>query len=70
MQEWLTQIWEKLHRTILFLTRDVEEAIFLSNCVFNMTARPGKIKSQIDIPLERPRDCEIKATESFLNLKK
>jgi NitT/TauT family transport system ATP-binding protein len=70
MQELLTQIWEELHKTILFVTHDVEEAIFLSDRVFIMTARPGKIKAEIDIPLERPRSYEIKATESFLNLKK
>ncbi len=70
MQELLTQIWEELHKTILFVTHDVEEAIFLSDRVFIMTARPGKIKAEIGIPLERPRSYEIKATESFLNLKK
>jgi NitT/TauT family transport system ATP-binding protein len=70
MQELLTQIWEELHKTILFVTHDVEEAIFLSDRVFVMTARPGKIKAEIDISLERPRNYEIKATESFLNLKK
>lgn len=70
MQELLTQVWEELHKTILFVTHDVEEAIFLSDRVFIMTARPGKIKAEIDIPLERPRSYEIKATESFLNLKK
>jgi NitT/TauT family transport system ATP-binding protein len=70
MQELLTQIWEELHKTILFVTHDVEEAIFLSDRVFIMTARPGKIKAEIDISLERPRSYEIKATESFLNLKK
>jgi NitT/TauT family transport system ATP-binding protein len=70
MQELLTQIWEELHKTILFVTHDVEEAIFLSDRVFIMTARPGKIKAEIDIPLERPRSYEVKATESFLNLKK
>jgi len=70
MQELLTQIWEELHKTILFVTHDVEEAIFLSDRVFIMTARPGKIKAEIDISLERPRSYEIKATEAFLNLKK
>ena len=70
MQELLTQIWEELHKTILFVTHDVEEAIFLSDRVFMMTARPGKIKAEIDIPLERPRSYEIKATEPFLSLKK
>ena len=70
MQELLTQVWEELHQTILFVTHDVEEAIFLSDRVFVMTARPGKIKAEIDIRLGRPRSYEIKATEGFLNLKK
>jgi NitT/TauT family transport system ATP-binding protein len=70
MQELLTQVWEELHKTILFVTHDVEEAIFLSDRVFVMTARPGKIKAEIVIPLERPRNYELKATEAFLNLKK
>jgi len=70
MQELLTQVWEDLHKTILFVTHDVEEAIFLSDRVFVMTARPGKIKAEIPILLERPRSYEMKATESFLNLKK
>jgi len=69
MQELLTQVWEELHKTILFVTHDVEEAIFLSDRVFVMTARPGKIKAEIDIPLGRPRNYEMKATQSFLDLK-
>jgi NitT/TauT family transport system ATP-binding protein len=70
MQELLTQVWEELHQTILFVTHDVEEAIFLSDRVFVMTARPGRIKAEIDIPLERPRSYELKSTEAFLRLKK
>ncbi|MCX5918087.1 MAG: ABC transporter ATP-binding protein [Deltaproteobacteria bacterium] len=45
------------------------EAIFLSDRVFVMTARPGKVKAEIDIPLPRPRSYELKSTEAFLNLK-
>jgi NitT/TauT family transport system ATP-binding protein len=52
------------------VTHDVEEAIFLSDRVFVMTARPGKIKAEIDIPLGRPRNYETKSTDAFLNLKK
>ncbi len=70
MQELLTQVWEELHKTILFVTHDVEEAIFLSDRVFVMSARPGKIKAEIEVALPRPRSYEIKATEAFLNLKK
>jgi NitT/TauT family transport system ATP-binding protein len=69
MQELLTQVWEELHKTILFVTHDVEEAIFLSDRVFVMTARPGRIKAEIEIPLKRPRTYEMKATEAFSNLK-
>jgi len=70
MQELLTQVWEELHKTILFVTHDVEEAIFLSDRVFVMTARPGKIKAEIHIPLDRPRSYEVKDTQAFLDLKK
>ncbi len=70
MQELLTQVWEELHKTILFVTHDVEEAIFLSDRVFVMTARPGKIKAEIDVALGRPRNYEMKATEAFFELKK
>ena len=70
MQELLTQIWEEFHQTILFVTHDVEEAIFLSDRVFVMTARPGRIKAEIDVPLERPRQYEMKSSETFLHLKK
>ena len=70
MQEFLTQMWEDLHKTILFVTHDVEEAIFLSDRVFVMTARPGKTKAEIEIPLDRPRSYELKATETFLKLKR
>jgi len=69
MQDLLTQVREELHKTILFVTHDVEEAIFLSDRVFIMTARPGKIKAEIDVPLERPRNYALKATEAFLALK-
>jgi NitT/TauT family transport system ATP-binding protein len=70
MQELLTQVWEEFHKTILFVTHDVEEAIFLSDRVFVMTARPGRIKAEIDVPLERPRSYELKSSETFLRLKK
>jgi ABC-type nitrate/sulfonate/bicarbonate transport system ATPase subunit len=70
MQELLTQIWEEFHKTILFVTHDVEEAIFLSDRVFVMTARPGRIKAEIAIPLERPRSYELKSSDTFLQLKK
>jgi ABC-type nitrate/sulfonate/bicarbonate transport system ATPase subunit len=69
MQHLLLRIWDETACTVLFVTHDVEEAIFLSDRVFVMTARPGRIKAEIEIPLPRPRSYELKATEEFLRLK-
>jgi ABC-type nitrate/sulfonate/bicarbonate transport system ATPase subunit len=69
MQELLTDVWEELHKTILFVTHDVEEAIFLSDRVFVMTARPGRIKAEIAVTLPRPRTYAMKTSETFLRLK-
>jgi ABC-type nitrate/sulfonate/bicarbonate transport system ATPase subunit len=70
MQEWLLSIWEDDHRTILFITHDIEEAIFLSDRVLMMSARPGRIKGEIEIDLPRPRDHNIVTTPRFTELKK
>jgi len=70
MQEWLLGIWEKDHRTIIFITHDIEEAIFLSDRVLMMSARPGVIKDEIEIDLGRPRDHRIVTTPRFTELKK
>ncbi|MEJ5376706.1 MAG: ABC transporter ATP-binding protein [bacterium] len=69
MQELLLQIWEELHKTILFVTHDVEEAVFLSDRIFVMTARPGRIKAVLEVPLARPRDYQVKASPEFLRIK-
>ncbi len=70
MQEWLLNIWERDHRTIIFITHDIEEAVFLSDRVLMMSARPGRIKGEIDIDLPRPRDHSIVTTARFTEYKK
>jgi ABC-type nitrate/sulfonate/bicarbonate transport system ATPase subunit len=55
MQELLLEVWESQRSTVLFVTHDVEEAILLSDRVFVMTARPGRIKAVVEINLPRPR---------------
>ena len=70
MQEWLLSIWEKDHRTILFITHDIEEAVFLSDRVLMMSARPGRIKGEVAVDLPRPRDHTIVTTARFTDLKK
>jgi NitT/TauT family transport system ATP-binding protein len=68
MQELLTRIWEKHRLTVLFITHDVEEAVYLSDRVAVMTNRPGRIKTVVPINLERPRRYEMVATPEFQSL--
>lgn len=69
MQELLLKVWEETRKTILFVTHDVEEAVFLGDTVYVMTARPGRLKARIPVPLARPRSFEIKNARAFLELK-
>ncbi|HJV68734.1 ABC transporter ATP-binding protein [Ideonella sp.] len=65
MQELLTNMWQQTQLSVLFITHDIEEAIFLSEKVYVMTARPGRIKAEIPIPLPRPRTPEMTASPTF-----
>ena len=68
MQEILTNMWQQLRLSVLFITHDIEESIFLSDKVYVMTARPGRIKAEIPIPLPRPRTPEMTASPTFMAL--
>ena len=70
MQAWLLGIWEKDHRTVIFITHDIEEAIFLSDRILTMSARPGRIKGEVAIDLPRPRDHTIVTRPRFTELKR
>lgn len=65
MQELLTRVWEEHKITVLFVTHDVEEAVFVSDRVVVMTNRPGKIKEEIPIDLPRPRAHEMLSSPEF-----
>src|SRR5665648_4212 len=69
MQEILLKAWDESKKTILFITHDVEESIFLADSVYVMTARPGCLKENIPVNLPRPRDYSIKNSTEFLSLK-
>lgn len=56
MQEWLLHQWEHFHKTILFITHDVEEAVFLSQKIFVIQDRPFSTMEQVEVPLSYPRD--------------
>jgi NitT/TauT family transport system ATP-binding protein len=60
MQEELTRLWERTGKTIVFVTHDIEEAVFLGDRVVVLSARPGRIREDIKIDLPRPRTLEIK----------
>ena len=66
MQRWLLDVWQRHRRTVLFITHDIEEAIFLGDRVLVMTARPGHIKLELPIDLGRPRDPRAVASAEFL----
>ena len=69
MQELLLSVWQQLKPTIIFVTHDIDEAIFLANTIYVMSARPGRIQQKIDVPLARPRTVADTASESFSALK-
>jgi NitT/TauT family transport system ATP-binding protein len=70
MQELLLNIWEHSHKTVLFITHDVDEAILLGDRVYVMTARPGRIKEVIEIGIPRPRSVDVLTSEPFMKLKR
>jgi ABC-type nitrate/sulfonate/bicarbonate transport system ATPase subunit len=69
MQEWLLQLWSDFGKTVLFVTHDVEEAIYLSDEVHVMGTRPGRIISTIPVTLPRPRLRTSALTPEFIALK-
>jgi len=69
MQELLLGIWEADNKTVLFVTHDIEEAIFLASRVIVMSARPGRIKADIPVDLPHPRHYTMKTTPEFSALK-
>ena len=70
MQRWLLDVWERHRRTILFITHDVDEAIFLGDRVLVMTARPGRVKLERRVDLPRPRGADLVLSPEFIALKR
>ena len=69
MQELLLALWEAERKTVLFVTHDIEEAIFMANRVVVMSARPGRIKAEVAVDLPHPRHYTVKTTPAFSALK-
>jgi len=70
MQEMLLDVWEREHRTVVFVTHDVEEAVFMADRVVVMSRRPGRVLADIAVTLPRPRDYEVLTTSEFASIKR
>jgi NitT/TauT family transport system ATP-binding protein len=70
MGELLLEVWEKAAKTVLFVTHDIDEALFLGDRVLVMTARPGRIREEIRVPLPRPRHADLLTAPEFVALKR
>ena len=66
MQEELQRIWQQTRKTVLFVTHDIDEAVYLGDRVVVFTARPGEIKAELSISLPQPRNIEVKKSPEFL----
>ncbi len=70
MQQWLLEVWAAERRTVLFVTHDVDEALFLSDRVLIMGARPGRIVAELAVDLPRPRTVEQMTSPAFVDRKR
>jgi len=70
MQTWLLQVIEKIKPSVLFITHDIEEAIYLSDRIYVLTDRPAQIKEEVQISLPKPREREIITSPQFNQFKR
>ncbi len=69
IHQWVMGLWKSLRKTIVLVTHDVDEAVFLSDRVYVMTARPGTMKVVREIDLDRPRSLDVVTAPEFVALK-
>ena len=70
MQENLLEIWQEFHNTVVFVTHDIDEAVFLSDRIVVMSASPGRIIAEIEVNLPRPRGQDLITSPEFVALKR
>ena len=69
MQQWLLDLWEQYKRTILFITHNIEEALFLSDRIFIISKNPARIINEVIVPFDRPRNQDLYFQEEVLQYK-
>ncbi len=69
LQSEILRIWNETRKTVLFVTHNIEEAVFLADRIAVMSGRPGIIKKVIDVTLPRPRSEEQRLTQDFMKLR-
>lgn len=70
MQQWLLEVWDKFRYAVFFITHDVEEALFLSDRLYVLSARPAQVCLHLEVNLPRPRYRRLVTEKTFLKLKK
>ncbi len=68
LQNWLLNVWQEFGRTVLFITHDIEEAVYLADRIIVLSARPGEVKRELTVNLPRPRHQQMIAEPDFGNL--
>jgi ABC-type nitrate/sulfonate/bicarbonate transport system ATPase subunit len=69
MQDFLLEIWEEQRKTVVLVTHDIDEAIYLADKTVVMTAHPGRIREVIDVDLPRPRRYDMRSDAAFIQLR-
>jgi NitT/TauT family transport system ATP-binding protein len=69
MQDELLRAWEQERRTVVFITHDVDESVYLAGRVVVMSPRPGRIQEIVDVPLPYPRTEEMRLSTEFLGIR-
>jgi len=70
LQEEFLNIWEKARMTVVFVTHDLEEALYLSKCVVVMSRNPGRVEHVVEVPFDYPRSLVVKTTAAFQDMRR
>ncbi|MES1187305.1 MAG: ABC transporter ATP-binding protein, partial [Myxococcales bacterium] len=70
MQQMLLRLWHEFHMTVVFVTHDVDEAVFLSDRVVVLSRRPGSVKADLPVALPRPRTVDLLTSQEFMSVKR